>query len=437
MSDHSPVEYAAVNERRFVRFGWLILLSGAGTFLAWAALAPLDKGVASSGTVMVDGYRKVIQSPVGGIVTEILVKDGQAVQKGDTLVLLSQKQAIAQQVATRQRYITARVTARRLEVERQGGQHIDLKISGEHGITPDLLQPIIQQQNRLMQARQTALKNARQSDEQAIAGLRRQRDTLMQVSRIKQSGLALLNRQLQDLKQLTAEGYYPRNRYLDLQRQSTGLAGEISETESNIVQLNNQIAQKHWDIQQRVVDNQKEIEGLLEDIRLQISESKKQLTLSDVELARTQLTAPQDGVIMNLTLANTGAVVNPGEQLMELVPQKTHLVVEARLDVAIIDRVHAGLPVMLLFSAFHHQKTPRIPGSVTLVSADRQTDPLTHKPYYKIQVAVSPEGMDMLQKEEVRPGMPVDVFIKTGERSLLNYLMKPFTDRTFRSLIEE
>nr|WP_233149163.1 HlyD family type I secretion periplasmic adaptor subunit [Shimwellia pseudoproteus] len=430
-------EYAAVNERYFVRFGWLILLGGMGSFLLWATLAPLDKGVASPGTVMVDGYRKVIQSPVSGVVTQILVKDGQQVRKGDQLVLLSQKQAQAQQVAARQRYITALVTARRLDVELQGGSRIGQPVLGEDEIAPAALHQIIRQQNQLMQARQTALKNAQQGDEQAIAGLSRQRDALIQASRRKQTGLALLNRQLQDLKPLTAEGYYPRNRYLETQRQSTGLAGEISETESNIVQLTNQIAQKQRDIRQRVADNQKEIESQLEDIRLQISESKKQLILSDVDLARTQITAPQDGVIMNLTLANTGAVVNPGEQLMELVPQKSTLIVEARLDVAMIDRVHNGLPVTLLFSAFNHQRTPRVPGSVTLVSADRQTDPVSHQPYYKIQAAVSPEGMKMLKGEVIRPGMPVEVFIKTGERSLLNYLMKPIADRAFESFIEE
>lgn len=139
---------------------------------------------------------------------------------------------------------------------------------------------------------------------------------------------------------------------------------------------------------------------------------------------------------MSLALTNAGAVVSSGQQLMELVPQ-TPLIVEARLDVAMIDRVQEGLPVTLMFTAFNQQQTPKVSGNVTLISADRQTDPTTRQPYYKIHIAVSQEGMHVLKKKEIKPGMPVEVFIKTGERSLLNYLLKPVMDRASQSFIEE
>ena len=301
----------------------------------------------------------------------------------------------------------------------------------------DAIKPIVAQQRQLMQARQEALKNAQEHDVQAIAGLARQRDSLARTCETKAQGLALLNRQLKDLKPLMEEGYFPRNRYLDIQVQSASLAGEVGETRSKIVELGNQIAQLKRGMQQRLIDNRKDIETQIDQLRLQVSESKKQLTLSGVDLSLTRVVAPQDGVVMNLALASDSAVVSAGEQLLEIVPQASPLIIDSQIDVALIDKVHKGMPVTLMFTAFNQQSTPKIPARVSLVSADRQTDPTTQQPYYKIQIAVTPEGMKKLKSEEVKPGMPVEVFIKAGERSLLGYLLKPIVDRASRSFIEE
>ena len=437
MHNHDALAMPAVNVSPFIRLGWIVLLGGLGSFLLWATLAPLDKGVVSSGTVMVDGYRKAIQSPTGGVVTKIAVKEGQKVQKGDLLVLLSQQTTLAQLTAARQHYLTMLIAERRLQAELAGLSTLKLPAEADDATLEEVLQPIVYQQLQLMQARQEALKNAQQNDAQTITGLTRQRDSLVSACETKERGLVLLNRQLKDLKPLMAEGYFPRNRYLDIQLQSASLAGEVGETRSRVVELGNQIAQLKRSMQQRLIDNRKDIETQLDQIRLQLSESKKQLTLSDVDLSLTRLVAPQDGVVMNLTLISESAVVSAGEQLLELVPQTPSLIIDSHLDVAMIDKVHKGMPVTLMFTAFNQQRTPKIPAVVTLVSADRQTDPTTQQPYYKIQIAILPEGMKMLEKEEIKPGMPVEVFIKAGERSLLNYLMKPIVDRASRSFIEE
>ena len=398
----------AVNVNPFVRLGWTVLLAGLGTFLLWAALAPLDKGVVASGTVMVDGYRKAIQAPTGGVVKHIAVKEGQTVHKGDLLVLLSQRSTLAQLSAARLHYLTALIAQSRLQAELAGVSEMQLPPEAQQEALKEVIRPIIVQQRQLMAARKEALESAQQNDAQAIAGLERQRDALVRTAETKASGLALLNRQLKDLKPLMAEGYFPRNRYLDIQVQSASLAGDLGETRSRIVESGNQIAQLQRSMQQRLADNRKEIETQLDQLRLQISESKKQLTLSDVDLSQTRVVAPQDGVVM-----------------------------DSQLDVSLIDKVHQGMPVSLMFTAFNQQKTPKIPAQVSLVSADRQTDPATQKPYYKIQITVSPDGMKTLEKEDVKPGMPVEVFIKAGERSLLSYLMKPILDRASQSFIEE
>jgi protease secretion system membrane fusion protein len=421
----------------FVRLGWIVLLAGLGSFLLWAALAPLDKGVVSSGTVVVDGYRKAIQAPIGGVVTKIAVREGQTVHKGDLLVLLSQQTTLAQLSAARQHYLTSLIAESRLQSELAGMQTLALPPEAEEEALQDALKPIVLQQSQLMHARQEALKNAQENDVQAIEGLARQRDSLARTCETKERGLALLNRQLNDLKPLMEEGYFPRNRFLDIQVQSASLAGEVGETRSKIVELGNQIAQLKRSMQQRLVDNRKDIETQIDQLRLQVSESKKQLTLSDVDLSLTRVVAPQDGVVMNLALASDSAVVSAGEQLLELVPQTSPLIIDSHIDVTLIDKVHKGMPVTLMFTAFNQQRTPKIPAQVSLVSADRQTDPTTQQPYYKIQIAVSPESMKKLESEDIKPGMPVEVFIKAGERSLLSYLLKPIVDRASRSFIEE
>jgi len=427
----------AVNERPFVRLGWMVLLGGLGTFLLWATFAPLEKGVVSAGTVMVDGYRKVVQSPTGGVVAKIAVKEGQQIHKGDTLVVLSQRTQLAQLTAARHYYLTSLIAERRLRAELANVHIITQPDLANDDAMKEVLEPILFNQNQLLRARQEALKKAQDSDTQTIMGLTRQRDSLAAACKAKEQGLALLNRQLKDLKPLMAEGYYPRNRYLDIQLQSVSLSGEIGETRSRLVELGNQIGQLQRLMQQRLADNRKDIETQLDQLRLQISESKKQLTLSDVDLSMTHITAPQDGIVMNLALASEGAVVSAGEQLMELVPPTPNLIVDANLDVTMIDRVQEGMSVTLMFTAFNQQNTPKIPASVTMVSADRQTDPATRQPYYKIQIAVTEQGMMMLKNEDVKPGMPVEVFITAGERSLLSYLMKPIVDRASRSFIEE
>jgi protease secretion system membrane fusion protein len=437
MHDTDALKTPLVDVIPFVRFGWIVLLAGLGSFLLWAALAPLDKGVVSSGTVVVDGYRKAIQAPIGGVVTKIAVREGQTVHKGDLLVMLSQQTSLAQLSAARQHYLTSLIAESRLRSELAGMQTLTLPSEAEEEALQDAMKPIVLQQSQLMHARQEALKNAQQNDAQAIAGLVRQRDSLSRTCETKERGLALVNRQLKDLKPLMEEGYFPRNRFLDIQVQSASLAGEVGETRSKIVELGNQIEQLKRSMQQRLIDNRKDIETQIDQLRLQVSESKKQLTLSDVDLALTRVVAPQDGVVMNLALASDSAVVSAGEQLLELVPQTSPLTIDSHIDVALIDKVHKGMPVTLMFTAFNQQSTPRIPAQVSLVSADRQTDPTTQQPYYKIQIAVSPEGMEKLESEDIKPGMPVEVFIKAGERSLLSYLLKPIVDRASRSFIEE
>jgi membrane fusion protein, protease secretion system len=156
-------------------------------------------------------------------------------------------------------------------------------------------------------------------------------------------------------------------------------------------------------------------------------------------LENVEVKAPVDGIVMDVEVFTRGGVVSPGFRMMDVVPVADALVVEGQLPINLVDKVHPGLPVDLIFSAFNQSSTPHIPGEVATVSADRLTDPHSGAPYYKVSVRVTPQGLKKLAdlKLQVRPGMPVDLFVKTGERTMMNYLLKPLFDRANVSLTEE
>ena len=190
-------------------------------------------------------------------------------------------------------------------------------------------------------------------------------------------------------------------------------------------------------IRQLAEEYQKEVRTQLADTRVRTEDLRNRLASAEFELANSQLRAPVAGIVVGLDVFTEGGVIKPGQALMEIVPQGEPLLVEARVPVELADKVHAGLPVELMFSAFSQSTTPRVAGEVTLVSADRQVDERTDEPYYTLRAQVSDAGMAQLAGLQIRPGMPVEAFVRTGERSMLNYLFKPLLDRTHMALVEE
>ena len=163
------------------------------------------------------------------------------------------------------------------------------------------------------------------------------------------------------------------------------------------------------------------------------------LNALEYDLANAAVKAPVDGIVVGLAVFTRGGVVSPGFRLMDLVPSNDPLIVDGQLPVNLIDKVHAGLPVELIFSAFNSNKTPHIPGEVMQVSADRTVDERTGQPFYRIRARVTPAGVKLIAAKhmDVRPGMPVELFVKTGERTMMSYLLKPFFDRAKTSMSEE
>lgn len=426
-----------LDDTRYSRLGWLLMLGGFLGFLGWAALAPLDKGVAVSGKVMVSGHRKVVQHPSGGIVERIDVRDGDKVAAGQVLIRLKETPLLGQAQSLRSQFYGSLASEARLNAERDGVVSVSFPVE----LTALAAEPEVASnlalQRQLFDSRRQALLLDQQGIDESIAGaeaqLRGVRDS--QASKVLQR--TALTEQLQGLRELAREGYIPRNRLLDSERVYAQVLGSISEDYGRIGQLQRQVLEMRLKIRQLAEEYQKEVRTQLADTRVRTEDLRNRLASAEFELANSQLRAPVAGIVVGLDVFTEGGVIKPGQALMEIVPQGEPLLVEARVPVELADKVHAGLPVELMFSAFSQSTTPRVAGEVTLVSADRQVDERTDEPYYTLRAQVSDAGMAQLAGLQIRPGMPVEAFVRTGERSMLNYLFKPLLDRTHMALVEE
>ena len=410
---------------------------GLGSFLLWACLAPLDKGVPLSGTVTVSTNRKAIQHPTGGTVEAILVKDGDHVKAGQALVRLNAVQVSANAEMMRVKYFTARAAEARLVAERDGN---DVMIFPPELIKqkndPRVANNIIMQE-QLLSSRLMAIKSELAAIDENISGLKLQTTGLEESRDNKKSQMLFLKEQLDGMRELAKEGYVARNRLLDLERTYSQVSGAISEDIGNIGRGRRQIAELKLRRIQRQQEYQKEVRSQLSDVQREAEALANQLKGLDYDLANVVIKAPVDGTVVGMAIFTHGGVIGPGFKMMDIVPSGDSLDIEGQLPVHLIDKVHPDLPVELMFSAFNLNLTPNVPGTVTHVSADRYTDEKTGLPYYKIKVKVAPEGMKMISDLEIRPGMPVDLFVKTGERTMMNYLLKPILDHIKMSMTEE
>jgi len=246
-----------------------------------------------------------------------------------------------------------------------------------------------------------------------------------------------LKEQLINMRELAQEGYVPRNRVLELERLHAQLNSDLSTDIGNIGRLRRQISEFNLKRLQRLEEYQREVRQQLTDVQREAESLNSRLLAQDFELANVLVKAPVDGVVVGINVFTRGGVIGPGFRIMDIVPSEDMLVIEGQVPVHLIDKVHAGLDVDFIFTAFNQNKIPRVPGVVTHVSADRLTEERTGIPYYNLKAKVVPEGMKLLTDFQIRAGMPVEIFVKTGERPLMSYLLKPFLDRLHKSLVED
>ena len=425
--------------RRYTRMGWLIVLAGVLGFIVWASFAPLDKGSPLSGTVMKEGNRKAIQHLQGGIVQDILVHDGDHVSVGQVLVRMNPVQVKAALDITQSQYISARSMEARLQAELQGKSSVAVpdSLRAQAG-DPQVIEAMTLQ-NQLIAARRLAMQSDLGALDESVAGLQSQIDGVRESRESKKLQLGMLKEQLDSMEDLVRDGLIARNRYLDLKRNYEQMLGAIAEDTGTLGRAQRQINETRMRKAQRQGDYQKEVRTMLVDARKDAETLESRRESQQFDVGSVELKAPVAGVVVGSNVFTRGGVVGAGAKLMEIVPDDDALVVEGQLAVNLIDRIHVGLPVELNLSAFNSNRTPHIPGTVITVAADRTVDERTGAPYYKVRVRVTPEGARLIaaKKLDVVPGMPVDMFVKTGERTMMSYLLKPVFDRVKSSMTEE
>ncbi|WP_313201026.1 HlyD family type I secretion periplasmic adaptor subunit [Pseudomonas sp.] len=419
------------------RVGLWLMLAGFGGFLLWSGLAPLDAGVVATGTVKVTSNRKAVQHLSGGTVEAILVREGDVVKKGQQLVRLDALRAVAEQGAVSAQYIVSKIVHNRLEAERDGRDTVtyDPELLKRYADDPRLLAAMDLQQ-RLLDTRRAGLAGEISILEENLNASAVQLKGLQQVYGARSSQLNFLNQELQGTRTLAAEGYVPRNRLLELERSNADLSAGQAENLNNIARVRSQATEIKLRILQRQHDYLKEVESQLTDTAKENTTLADRLRALDYEVTHTVIRSPIDGMVQALSIATIGGIIQPGAKIMEVVPLNEPLQVDAMIPVQAIDKMVPGLDVDMSFPAFNHAMTPNIPGRVKTVSADRLMDEESKQPYYLAQVEVTPIGMGLLGSNHIRPGMPATVTIKTGERNLLSYLLKPMLER-FDSAFKE
>ncbi len=436
LDDQGPV--ASSDTSSVARTGLWVLGLGFGGFLLWAGLAPLDEGVPTQGMVTLDTKRKTVQHLSGGLVKEVLVQEGQQVKEGDPLVRLDGAVAKSNYEAVRQRYLGYRTMQSRLFAEQAGRDTIEWHPDVKAAMNDPLIKQQVATQQQLIQARRAALPADLQGIEENSQGLKEQFTSYQNVLVQRRNQLALLTEELNNTRGMVKEGYAPRNRQLELERMVAESNAAIADLMGNSLRITRQIAELSQRAVSRKQEYRKEIESQLADVTREVQSDAEKYVAVTADLDRMEIKAPATGQVVGLTVQTVGAVLQPGQKLLDVVPDNQTLLLEAHIPPHLIDKVHAGLSADIRFKSFAHSPQLVVEGKVLSVSGDLLSDPQQPQyAYYLARVQVTPAGMKTLGQRQMQPGMPAEVVIKTGERSLLTYLLHPLTKRLAASLKEE
>lgn len=420
-----------------IKLGLLVLVIGFFGFFIWAAFAPLDEGVPANGIVSVESKRKRVDHLTGGIIEKILVREGDQVKAGQELIQFNEVQAKAALNATLNQWRNASATESRLQAERAGLKSITFDEElARHSTDPEVA-TIVKTQNELLRARRAALKGELAIVRESVRGLEFQLRSLEQLKIGREKQLRLFNEQLDSFIRLHSQGFVSRNQLLTVEGQLAELQSKQSEDLADIAGINARMAEFRMRGAQVDIAYRRDIEGQLAEAQKNVSTfAERLISLRDTH-ERLMVRAPVDGIVVDLAFHTAGSTIKPGDRILDIVPAGDALIVETRILPQYIDRIHAGLPADLHFDAYMARaERPVVRGEVILVSADSLVEPRTGEQYYSARVAVSPAEMQKLGNLLLQPGMQATVMIKTGERSLLTYLMRPFL-RRFTSAMRE
>jgi epimerase transport system membrane fusion protein len=421
-------ELAFLNPIPMIRKGMIVILVFVGGFLAWASLAQLESAVSAPGVVVVESHRKTIQHLEGGIVRDVLVTDGDTVQAGQPLLRLEQTQPESNFRLLQDQANGLIAQEARLIAERDG--------RGKIVFPPELLaqrkEPTVAQilageENTFLTRKNALAKQiailAQRNDEnkRQIAGLQNQQDA------VEKQG-ALIQQEASGVEDLYKQGLSTLPRVLALRRQAADLTGQRGQIAEHMAEI--ALSSEENNLQMTSLRNQ-QLTSIASDLRE--AETKKYDVLARLNaakdvMARLDLVAPVSGKVVNLAIHTRGAVIKPGDTVMEIVPADDALEVEAHVAPDNADTILHGMTAHISFDSYKQRRLPQITGKVDTVSADRLVDPHTGQPYFNVTVTVDREALKDYAALRLMPGLPADVSIATGTRTLMDYFLAPISD---------
>ena len=412
----------------------LFLTCGVGV---WAGTMHIAGALIAPGTIVVDSNVKKVQHPTGGVVGEVRVHDGDRVETSDLLVRLDDTVTRANLAIVTKGLTELEARKARLAAERDRADSIKFPDDLLQRVDDPEVAQVLAAEKKLFELRRAARDGQKAQLRERIDQLAKEIAgfTSQQVSKEKE--ITLIERELGGVRDLFQKNLVPITRVTALERDATRLDGErgqlvasIAQAKGKVAELNLQIIQVDQDASSEVAKEMRETEG-------KIGEFVERKVAAADQLKRTDIRAPQAGTVFQSTVHTVGGVIPAGEPIMLIVPDAEKLAVEARVNPQDIDKVQVTQTAVLRFSAFDTRTTPEIVGKVTRVSADTSTDQRTGSSYYTIRISLERDQTARLGNVKLVPGMPVDAFVQTGERTVISYLMKPLSDQIVRAFREK
>jgi len=416
-----PVEIEESNIKKTTAVWFLVFF---GAFMAWAFLAPIDAGVVLDGTVSVLGNRKQVQHPSGGIVQEILVKEGAEVKQGEVLIRVNPLKSEAEMSGAELTYINLLATESRLKAERDA--------IGSIRWADELEKRFGSKDTRVNEAKnlQVQLFNSRRAEYSSqVSSLNEQITGMNAMLRSKQSAIKTIDEEMRNTKSLAKDGFVPQMAANQAERTKIDLDSSIASAQSDIARARLQISQLRTAFVKDIDDKLQDLQKNKDPVLARLESVKFDRDLAEVK-------APVSGSVVGLKVFTVGGTITGGQVLMEVVPKDENLIIQLKIPASIIDKVSIGLPTDMRFTSFNVDTTPTIPGLVTMVGADKEPAPAgggADAEFYAGQAQVTKEGLVLLGALKVQPGMSVQVLVKSGERSFMSYLMKPISDKASRA----
>jgi HlyD family secretion protein len=407
--------------RRNLWAGIAVALLLVGSVGVWGATTDISGAVIAPGAVVVDSNLRKVQHPTGGVIGEILARDGDRVKAGDVLVRLDATITRANLAIVVKGLNELRARKARLEAERDDGERVQFPAElAERPSDPDIGR-VMTSELKLFDLRKAARTGQKAQLRQRIRQLQREVEGLDAQATSKAQEIVLIEKELVGARELWDQNLYPITKLTHLEREATRVRGERAQLVASGAQAHGKIAETELQIVQIDRDLASEVARELRETDAKIGEFLERQVAAEDQLKRIDIRAPIDGVVHQSTAHTVGGVVAPGgDPIMLVVPESDRLTVEAKVAPQDVDQLHIGQPVRVRLLAFNQRTTPEIEGSVRRVSADAVTDQRSGTAYYTIRIALEPDQIARLGEVKLVPGMPVEAFVRTGDRTVIS-----------------